>query len=101
MSILWWLISWLIVGLAAGGAARKIIPGEQPMSLPATLALGVGGSYAGGLLSWLVFGGEGGPIRPAGIIMSILGAVLVLLGLIYYGKVQTIRDDSPDEPPRG
>ena len=72
-------IIWAVFGLVAGAIARLLMPGRQPMTIFMTMLLGVIGSLAGGFLSFLVMGGgETGRVQPAGWIMSILGAILVL-----------------------
>ena len=75
LSFIWFLI----IGLVAGLLARLILPGKDAMSLLATMVLGAIGSILGGVISWAVWGGDGATIRPSGIIMSIVGAILVLL----------------------
>ncbi len=76
MSFIWWLI----IGLIAGALARLIMPGRDAMSILATMVLGIIGSIVGGLVSWAIWGAEteGGGFRPAGLLLSILGAILVL-----------------------
>jgi len=70
----------LIVGLIAGGLARLIVPGKDPMSIWMTILLGVAGSFVGGFVSRLLWPVEGGSIiHPAGIIMSVVGAILLLI----------------------
>ena len=77
MLYLLWL---MIVGLVAGLLARLIVPGRASMSLLATLVLGVAGSLVGGLLLGLVTGGlRDRGFGPAGLIGSVIGAVIVLL----------------------
>ncbi len=80
MNIIWWLI----VGLVAGAVARLLVPGRDPMGVPGTLGLGLVGSLVGGLLGYLIEGGEG-VFSPAGLIGSIIGAVIALL--IYRAAV--------------
>jgi uncharacterized membrane protein YeaQ/YmgE (transglycosylase-associated protein family) len=75
LSFIWFLI----IGLVAGLLARLILPGKDAMSLLATMVLGAIGSILGGVISWALWGGDGTTIRPSGIIMSIVGAILVLL----------------------
>ena len=72
---------WLLtIGLAAGVLARAIVPGKDGMSWLAMLAVGVVGSGVGGLLLGLVTGGlRDRGFRRAGLIGSVLGAVIVLL----------------------
>ena len=76
MGFLWWLI----IGLMAGGLARLIIPGKQPMGLLMTMILGLIGSVVGGLISTAIFGYSAADpgFHTGGLIMSIIGAVIVL-----------------------
>jgi uncharacterized membrane protein YeaQ/YmgE (transglycosylase-associated protein family) len=68
-----WLIGVIVVsGFVTGGLARLILPGPDPMSWWMTLLLGWAGSIVGGFVAWILFG------RAAGIILSVLGAVLLL-----------------------
>ncbi|WP_261560631.1 MULTISPECIES: GlsB/YeaQ/YmgE family stress response membrane protein [Frankia] len=79
--MLWTLITWVVLGLIAGAVARLLVPGPDPMSIPATILLGVVGSFVGGFLGYLLFDkdfGEGA-LQPSGIVGSILGAIVVLL----------------------
>ena len=71
-------ISWLIVGLIAGGLARLIMPGKDPMGLLATILLGIAGSILGGLVSRALWGSDNGGFHPAGLLLSLVGAVLLL-----------------------
>ena len=79
-------IWWLIIGIVAGGLARLIMPGRQPMGLFLTMVLGLVGSTVGGFVSSLIFGYD--PMRPgfhtSGLIMSTLGAMAVLA---IYGSI--------------
>lgn len=76
LSFIWWLI----IGLIAGALARLIMPGRDAMGMIATMLLGIVGSILGGLASWAIWGAdtpESG-FRPAGLLLSIVGAILVL-----------------------
>ena len=75
------IISLLVIGLIAGALARLIIPGKQNMSILMTIVLGIVGSFVGGLLGFLIFQHDptDGFFQPAGIIGSIIGAIIVLL----------------------
>jgi uncharacterized membrane protein YeaQ/YmgE (transglycosylase-associated protein family) len=79
---------WLIVGLIAGALARLLVPGRQPMSWIMTVLLGLAGSLLGGFISSLLFGYD--PQQPGfhagGLLMSILGAVILLWGYIAYSR---------------
>ena len=73
-------ILWMfIVGIVVGFIARAIMPGKQSMGIIMTGLLGIAGSIVGGLISRLFSKPADGAIfHPAGIIMSILGAILIL-----------------------
>lgn len=75
------IISWIILGLIAGAVARLLVPGPDPMSIPATILLGIAGSFVGGFLGYVLFDkdlGEGA-LQPSGIIGSIIGAIILVL----------------------
>ena len=69
---------WLIIGLIAGALARLIMPGKDPMGLLATIVLGVLGSLVGGFVSTLIFATDNTGFHAGGLIMSLLGAILLL-----------------------
>ena len=72
------IIVWLIVGLVAGFVARLLVPGRDPMGFVGTLALGLVGSLVGGFLGDLFTSGDQ-DFDPAGLIGSIIGAIIALL----------------------
>ena len=71
------IIGWIIIGLIAGAIARWIMPGPDAMGWLGTIVLGIVGSLVGGTLLNLLFGG-GLDLSAAGILGSILGALIVL-----------------------
>lgn len=75
------IIGLIIVGLIAGFVARAIVPGDDSMSIAQTILLGIVGSFVGGFLGALLFGTDGDEttLGPAGIIGSIIGAIIALL----------------------
>jgi uncharacterized membrane protein YeaQ/YmgE (transglycosylase-associated protein family) len=77
MGILWQLI----VGLFIGMIARFLIPGKEAIApgalgLLITALIGMGGAFIGTMVGKMFWGGAG---YTAGWIMSILGAVILLL----------------------
>jgi uncharacterized membrane protein YeaQ/YmgE (transglycosylase-associated protein family) len=84
MGFLWWLI----IGLIAGGVARLLIPGKQPMGLLMTMILGLVGSVVGGLISTAIFSYSAADpgFHTGGLIMSIIGAVIVLGIYVAYAQ---------------
>jgi uncharacterized membrane protein YeaQ/YmgE (transglycosylase-associated protein family) len=75
MGFIWWLI----IGLIAGALARLIMPGRDPMGIIATIVLGIVGSILGGLVAMAIWRTDTDTgFHPAGLLLSILGAILVL-----------------------
>lgn len=72
------LIAFIILGLVAGFIARAIMPGRQSMGVIATTLLGMVGSVLGGFIGNLISGDRLFDLHAAGIIGSIVGAVIVL-----------------------
>jgi uncharacterized membrane protein YeaQ/YmgE (transglycosylase-associated protein family) len=90
--MIWNLISFLILGVIAGGLARLLVPGKDSMSLAMTAGIGIIGSFIGGFLGYLIGHdkGEGG-LQTSGVIGSVIGAVLVLLAYRKFGKDRLTR----------
>jgi uncharacterized membrane protein YeaQ/YmgE (transglycosylase-associated protein family) len=75
MHLLWSLI----VGLIVGALAKAIMPGKDPGGLLVTMLLGIAGSFVAtfvGRALGLYSAGDAG----AGVIASIIGAILLLAG---------------------
>jgi uncharacterized membrane protein YeaQ/YmgE (transglycosylase-associated protein family) len=68
------IVSLLVIGLVAGFIARAVVPGKQNLSIVATIVLGVVGSFVGRVVLE-----EQEAEQPAGIIGSIIGAIVVLV----------------------
>ena len=67
----------LLMGLIAGFIARALMPGPDQMGWVGTMVLGVIGSFIGGTLAALLFGGTL-DISAAGLVGSIIGAFIAL-----------------------
>jgi uncharacterized membrane protein YeaQ/YmgE (transglycosylase-associated protein family) len=72
------IVGWIVAGLVVGALARLLLPGPDPVGCLGTILIGVGGSFVGGLLASLIFEGDL-QLRPAGLIGSVIGAMLLLL----------------------
>ena len=76
-------IHWLwvaVTGFVIGLIARAILPGADNMGLIATTIVGIVGSFVGGYVGSLIKKpAEGAKFHPAGILMSIVGAVILLI----------------------
>ena len=90
------ILTILVVGLIAGALARLLVPGKQDMSIVMTIVLGIVGSFVGGFLGYLLFHKDAadGFLQPAGIIGSVIGAVIVLLIWTRVGARRTVRADA-------
>jgi len=76
------LIWFVIVGFFAGLVARAVLPGADHMGFLATTGVGIVGSIIGGLIGNMMKRPEpGSKFHPAGFLMSIVGAVVLLLVL--------------------
>jgi uncharacterized membrane protein YeaQ/YmgE (transglycosylase-associated protein family) len=74
------LIWYVIVGFVVGLIARAITPGIDQMGFIATTLVGIVGSLIGGLIGNLFRRPEpGSKFHPAGFILSIVGAIVLLL----------------------
>ena len=68
-----------IVGIVVGAIARWIMPGAEHLGLLMTGVLGIAGSFVGGFIARLFSKpAEGAMVHPAGLILSIIGAMLLL-----------------------
>jgi uncharacterized membrane protein YeaQ/YmgE (transglycosylase-associated protein family) len=79
--VLGFLLYLLLIGIVAGFLARLLVPGRDPMSVGATIVLGIVGSFIGGFLGWALFGHDlkDGALQASGIFGSVIGAVIALL----------------------
>jgi uncharacterized membrane protein YeaQ/YmgE (transglycosylase-associated protein family) len=85
MQILWILL----IGLIVGALAKLFMPGKDPGGFIITMLLGIAGSFLATFLGRMLgFYREG---ATAGFIMSILGAMLLL---VIYRMIQK-RSNSP------
>jgi uncharacterized membrane protein YeaQ/YmgE (transglycosylase-associated protein family) len=75
-------IMWtVIIGLVVGLLARAVMPGRDPGGFIITTVLGISGALVGSFIGQaLGFYTQG---EPAGLIMSVLGAILLLAGYRY------------------
>ena len=85
------LLGWALFGLIAGAVARLLVPGRQAIGLAMTMLLGIAGSFLGGFVGWLLIGGGGDPLQASGWIMSIIGAVVLLLAYVGFSRRRTRR----------
>lgn len=66
------ILGLILTGLVVGALGRLAIPGPNPMSIGQTILVGIGGSLIAGLTVGLLFN------RQAGLLLSVLGAALIV-----------------------
>lgn len=80
------IITFILLGLVAGLLARALMPGRQSMGLVATAAIGMVGSFLGGLFASLITHEPLMRLHSSGLIGSIIGALVVLFVVTYVGR---------------
>ncbi len=76
---LYLVLSVVVSGLIIGALGRLAVPGPDPMSLPRTILVGIGGSLIGGIAGWLIWGSEARAAHLGAIaVLEVLGAALIV-----------------------
>jgi uncharacterized membrane protein YeaQ/YmgE (transglycosylase-associated protein family) len=73
------LCTTIVLGFLAGLIARALMPGRQAMGFISTTLLGIAGSFMGGFLSSIVWGGNWRVLRPTTFIGAVIGAIVLLM----------------------
>jgi uncharacterized membrane protein YeaQ/YmgE (transglycosylase-associated protein family) len=84
MSIVWMLV----VGLIVGAIAKLLMPGRDPGGMLVTMMLGVAGALVAGFLGRALGWYREG--EPAGILASIIGAILILAVYRLFAKRRVV-----------
>lgn len=71
------ILSWIVFGLVVGIIAKLLMPGRDPGGFIVTILLGIAGALLGGFVGKAM--GFYGPNESAGWLMSIGGAILLLV----------------------
>jgi uncharacterized membrane protein YeaQ/YmgE (transglycosylase-associated protein family) len=93
VGLLFFLIVAAALGFVIGGLARWAVPGPDPMSIPATIALGLGGTLIGGIIGRLIFSSY------PGLLFGFAGAVLLLILYRKYVQHRPITGPGAHQPP--
>jgi uncharacterized membrane protein YeaQ/YmgE (transglycosylase-associated protein family) len=70
------VLMWVLFGLIVGAIAKLLMPGRDPGGIGVTIVLGIAGAILAGFVGQLVGLYPAG--HPAGLITSVIGAVLLL-----------------------
>jgi uncharacterized membrane protein YeaQ/YmgE (transglycosylase-associated protein family) len=71
------VVGWIIFGLIVGIVAKFLMPGRDPGGFVVTAVLGIVGAVLGGYLGRAMGWYREG--EPAGFIVAVIGAIIVLL----------------------
>jgi uncharacterized membrane protein YeaQ/YmgE (transglycosylase-associated protein family) len=71
------ILSWILFGLVVGIIAKLLTPGRDPGGFIVTMLIGIAGALLGGFLGRAM--GLYEPNQPAGWLMSIIGAIILLV----------------------
>jgi len=77
------LLIWIVFGLIVGLIAKALHPGDEPVGCLSTIGIGVGGSFIGGGINWMLGMGNH-PFHPSGFLMSILGGIVCCMAWRWY-----------------
>jgi uncharacterized membrane protein YeaQ/YmgE (transglycosylase-associated protein family) len=80
------ILGWIVFGLVVGVVAKLLMPGRDPGGFIITILLGIVGALVGGFIGRVL--GLYGPNDAAGLIMSVIGAVVLLF---IYRKITAVR----------
>jgi len=76
----------IVFGFVVGLIARAVMPGDQKMGLLMTTVLGVIGSFVGGFIASVLTSHPYDEFHTAGIIGSVVGALVVMLVVGMVGR---------------
>jgi uncharacterized membrane protein YeaQ/YmgE (transglycosylase-associated protein family) len=84
----------LLWGLVVGGLARLAVPGPDPMPIWLTIAIGIGGSLIGGIVTRIFFG------TGVSFFFAFLGALLLVILHRRYVQHRPIAGPGARQPPQ-
>ncbi len=79
----------MLFGLVVGIVAKLLMPGQHPGGLIATTLLGILGAWLGGVIGRALHIYP--PGHPAGFLMALLGAMLLLVLYGYFSSPPAVR----------
>jgi uncharacterized membrane protein YeaQ/YmgE (transglycosylase-associated protein family) len=72
VSLIAFILILAVEGLIVGAFARLALPGKDPMTIPQTMAVGLAGSFAAGIIVYAISDGREGPGFLASLVFSVL-----------------------------
>ena len=90
------ILVWIGFGTLVGLLAKAIMPGRDPGGAVATMAMGVAGTVIGcGTLGYFYTGYRVTPISPLGLLVSTIGAFVLLFFYKLLGGFWFVEGDIP------
>lgn len=75
------MIGFIVFGLVVGALARLVLPGDQHLSIVATLLIGMAGSVVGGVVANLLGTGDIFELNILGSIVAVIAAAGLIVAL--------------------
>jgi uncharacterized membrane protein YeaQ/YmgE (transglycosylase-associated protein family) len=72
------IVSWIVLGLIAGGLAKIIMPGDDPGGIVVTIVTGIAGALVGGFIGTLMGFGDISGFNLQSLAIAIGGALVLL-----------------------
>ena len=72
------ILSWIILGLIAGGLAKFIMPGKDPGGCLVTMLIGIVGALIGGFIGRTLLNRPVAGLDPVSLLLAVLGSVILL-----------------------
>lgn len=81
------IISWIVLGFAAGAIARAVLPNGQGGGIFATTLLGILGAFVGGTIAHIM---QTGVWAIAGTDLSLTGILVAALGAMLFVSIWSL-----------
>lgn len=88
------LICWITFGIVVGLIAKFLHPGDEPVGFIPTLAIGIAGTFIGGLINWVMDFGKSS-FEPSGFLFSIVGGIIFCAAWRWYNLTRSL--DGPKD----
>lgn len=92
--MLLFIIAIVVGGLILGALARLAVPGPDPMPIWTTILIGVGGSFIGGMIGYVLFH------RPGGFLLALLCSIGLVIAYRRFVQGRTVTGPRSQLPPK-
>jgi len=72
------ILTWILLGLVAGGLAKFIMPGKDPGGCLVTMLIGIVGAVIGGFIGSALLGRTVTGFDLVSLLLAVLGSVILL-----------------------